>query len=427
MANLTSAVADTAAAPNLLSPRSSNIRASRAYVIGMPIASAGLWMALLAPALVVLAIKVAEITTPESRAASLSLVAGVGAIIALLANPLFGRLSDRTTSRFGMRKPWIVGGSLLGLAALFLLGSATTVPMVLLAWVATQLSFNAALAALVATLPDQASPEQRGRLSGLVGMTLPVGLVAAAFCAQLFTSTLLMAVVPGVIGVALALAFAFTFKDRVRAGAPATRLDIKEIAGSFYFNPAKHPGLGWAWFTKFLVYIAYCAGLLYLPYFFIDHLKVAESQVASLVFLATLVSSAGTVLTSALGGWLSDRIGRRKALVILSAVVLMVGLAVIALSGDVAQVLVGQAIAGIGLGCFTAVDVALIADLLPSDQTENAKTFGVFNIAQALPQSIVPAVAAPVIAAAGYPGLFLGGALIGLVGAVLVTRIKGVK
>lgn len=398
----------------------------RAYVIGMPIASAGLWMAVLAPALVVLAIKVSEITTPDTRAGALSLVAGVGALIALLANPFFGRLSDRTTSRFGMRKPWIVGGSIVGMGSLILLGSATNVAGVMVAWIVAQLSFNAALAALVATLPDQTAPAERGRLSGLIGMTIPIGLVAAAFFAQLFDNAFQMAVVPGAVGTALAIGFAFTFKDRVLTEKPAP-LNLKEIAGSFYFNPRTYPGLGWAWFTKFLIYIGYCAALLYLPYFFADHLKVAETEVASLVFQATLVSAAGTVISSLAGGWISDRIGKRKSMVIASAIILMAGLIVIATSTTTDQVLVGQAIAGLGLGCFGAVDVALITDLLPSNQSENAKTFGVFNIAQALPQSLVPALALPVITLGGYPALFLGGAFVGIIGAVLVTRIKGVK
>lgn len=273
-------------------------------------------------------------------------MAGVGAAVALLANPFFGRLSDRTTSRFGMRKPWIVGGSLLGLAALFLLGSATEVGVVLIAWVVAQLGFNAALAALVATLPDQAGPRERGRLSGLIGMTLPIGLVAAAFFAQMFETALQMAVVPGgIVGTAIAIAFAFTFRDRVLTEKPAP-LNLKEILGSFYFNPKDYPGGlgGWAWVTKFLVYVGYCAGLLYLPYFFTDHLHVAETQVTSLVFQATLVSSAGTVVTSLAGGWISDRLGKRKSMVIISALIMMGGLVVIATSTNTSQVLVGQGI-----------------------------------------------------------------------------------
>jgi len=106
---------------------------------------------------------------------------------------------------------------------------------------------------------------------------------------------------------------------------------------------------------------------------------------------------------------------------------MMAGLIIIATSTTTDQVLVGQAIAGLGLGCFGAVDVALITDLLPKDQSENAKTFGVFNIAQALPQSLVPAIALPVITLGGYPALFISGAVVGIIGAVLVTRIKGVK
>ncbi len=121
-------------------------------------------------------------------------------------------------------------------------GSATEVGVVLIAWVVAQLGFNAALAALVATLPDQAGPRERGRLSGLIGMTLPIGLVAAAFFAQMFETALQMAVVPGgIVGTAIAIAFAFTFRDRVLTEKPAP-LNLKEILGSFYFNPQGLPG-----------------------------------------------------------------------------------------------------------------------------------------------------------------------------------------
>ena len=172
-------------------------------------------------------------------------------------------------------------------------------------------------------------------------MTLSVGLVAAAFFAQLFDNACRW---PSFrcSGDCLAIGFAFTFKDRVLTEKPAP-LNLKEILGSFYFNPRTYPGLGWAWLTKFMVYVGYCAALLYLPYFFTDQLHVAPSQVTTLVFQATLISSAGTVLTSVAGGWLSDRIGKRKGMVIASALIIMVGLIVIATSSTTDQVLVGQA------------------------------------------------------------------------------------
>jgi MFS family permease len=68
----------------------------------------------LAPLLVTLALKVNSLVGTEQAPNSLSLVAGVGALLAMVGNPLFGKLSDRTSSRLGMRRPWMVVGLLGG-------------------------------------------------------------------------------------------------------------------------------------------------------------------------------------------------------------------------------------------------------------------------------------------------------------------------
>jgi MFS family permease len=64
----------------------------------------------IAPLLVTLALEVNALVGSERAASSLSLIASVGALVAMVGNPFFGRLSDRTTSRFGMRRPWILVG-----------------------------------------------------------------------------------------------------------------------------------------------------------------------------------------------------------------------------------------------------------------------------------------------------------------------------
>ena len=76
----------------------------------------GTCLVLIAPLLVTLALKVNSLVGIDAAPRNLSLVTGVGALVAMFGNPLLGRMSDRTTSRLGMRRPWmaigLVGGSL---------------------------------------------------------------------------------------------------------------------------------------------------------------------------------------------------------------------------------------------------------------------------------------------------------------------------
>ena len=64
----------------------------------------------LAPVLVTLGLKVDSLVGIERAPASLALVAGIGALVSMVGNPFFGRMSDRTASLLGMRRPWMVTG-----------------------------------------------------------------------------------------------------------------------------------------------------------------------------------------------------------------------------------------------------------------------------------------------------------------------------
>ena len=158
----------------------------------------------LAPALVTLALKVGSLVGSEQAPRSLSLVTGVGALVAIVANPAFGRLSDRTTSRWGMRRPWIVLGLLGGTAGILIVALAPSIPVVLLGWCLVQLMFNAVLAAVVAVLPDQVPSAQRGQISGILGSCLPLASVLGTYTVQLFSGNLLaMFLAPCVLASAL--------------------------------------------------------------------------------------------------------------------------------------------------------------------------------------------------------------------------------
>jgi MFS family permease len=68
----------------------------------------------LAPLLVTLALKVNSLVGIDQAPSSLAVVTGTGALLAMVGNPFFGKLSDRTASRLGMRRPWMVAGLLGG-------------------------------------------------------------------------------------------------------------------------------------------------------------------------------------------------------------------------------------------------------------------------------------------------------------------------
>lgn len=129
----------------------------------------GAILLLLAPLLVSLSLKVNALVGIDRAPTSLSLVAGTGALLAMLAKPFFGKMSDRTSSRLGMRRPWMVVGLVGGTLGTLVVALAPNIPVVLVGWCIAQLFFNALLAALVAVLPDQVPVAQRGQVLGHPG------------------------------------------------------------------------------------------------------------------------------------------------------------------------------------------------------------------------------------------------------------------
>src|SRR3954470_8646146 len=81
------------------------------FIFAFAFAYAGFWIACLMPGVVTLALKVQTLVAPEAAAGSLSLIAGVGVLLPLVIMPVVGRLSDRTTARIGMRRPYLLVGA----------------------------------------------------------------------------------------------------------------------------------------------------------------------------------------------------------------------------------------------------------------------------------------------------------------------------
>jgi MFS family permease len=405
------------------------VRVRRAFVGTLALANLAVWMGFFTPIQLLLPEQLEDIAGDDGKVGALGLVTGVGALVAVVATPLAGALSDRTTSRFGRRLPWLVGGALLGGLALIVLSRQSTVVGVLLGWALAQACLNAAYAGLTAEVPDHVPVAQRGTVSGWFGLPQAVGVVVGVALVTSFTTTvgagyLLIAVAV----VVLVLPFAAVTKDPVldRASRPTLSL-----ARGWWIDPRRFPDFGWAWLTRFLISLGNALGTLYLLYFLRDKVhyeqlfpgKSAEDGVLVLI----LIYAAGAVATAVGGGMWSDRTGRRKPLVIVSSLIMAAGAVLLAVWPTWTAALVAAALLGIGYGVYMAVDTALVTEVLPA-AADRGKDLGIVNIANAAPQVLAPAMAAPVVAGlGGYPMLYALTALVTVAGAVLVLPIRSVR
>lgn len=174
-------------------------RVGPGFILAYAIAYFGAWMAFLTPIVVALAIRIQQID-PVGKVSDIALITGVGAVFGFLSSPFFGKLSDRTTSRLGMRRPWLIAGVIGTAIGLLIVATAQTIPMVLLGWCVTNVVFWALAGVLVAVLPDQVPDEQRGLVSGILGMCQQLAIIGGVFLAQLVAgSTFWMFMLPAVI------------------------------------------------------------------------------------------------------------------------------------------------------------------------------------------------------------------------------------
>ncbi|HEY7100621.1 MAG TPA: MFS transporter [Mycobacteriales bacterium] len=404
-------------------------RVRKAFIGTLALANLAVWMGFFTPIQLLLPDQLEEVAGDEGKVGALGLVTGVGALVAVVATPLAGALSDRTTSRFGRRLPWLIGGTLLGALALVVLSRQSTVVGVLFGWAAAQAFLNAAYAGLTAEVPDHVPVAQRGTVSGWFGLPQAVGVVVGVALVTAFTTTVVAGyVLIAAVIVVLVVPFAAVTRDPVLDRADRPTISLTK---GWWIDPRRFPDFGWAWLTRFLISLGNALGTLYLLYFLRDKVhfeqlfpgRSAEDGVLVLI----LIYAAGAVATAVGGGVWSDRTGRRKPLVIVSSLVMAAGAVLLAVWPTWTASLVAAALLGIGYGVYMAVDTALVTQVLPA-AADRGKDLGIVNIANAAPQVLAPALAAPVVAGlGGYPMLYALTAVVTVAGAVLVLPIRSVR
>lgn len=368
----------------------------------------------------------AESLDPLGKAVLLSQVSLWGALAAGLTNLAAGALSDASHGRFGRRRPWIVVGAVGVAAAHGLVFLADSMTSLLISVLAFQVLTNVMFGPLNAVFPDRVPDRQKGFVAALMGLALPGASLFAAVIVASFLSDLgaRFAVVAAAI-----LLFVLPFALSLREG-PAAPV-IKQKPG-LSFVALRDRDFRLALFSRLLVQVTISLNVLYLLFFLQETARWDGGfpGIGSDIVMGWLLggSAVAAFLMGVVGGVLSDRLRRRRVFVMSGGLAMALAALIMAVAPGWPGPLVAQLIFGAGLGLFSTVDTALVAELLP-DSDHAGRDLGLINLAITAPQMLAPLAGLLLLSLTGgeLKWIFALSALFAVSGAVVVSRIRRVR
>lgn len=418
----------------------------------------GIWMAQLTPIQLLLPNQIAEVLglpldTAKQLAASnwldpviaFGVISAIAGFCALIAYPLTGALSDRTTSKYGRRRPWILAGTAIFAASLILLGLQSSLVGVGIFWSTTLIGFCVLTAAITATISDQVPVNQRGFVSGWVSAPQAVGtILGLVLVSALALSTLVGYLFVAIALVVLVIPFLLFLKDAPLNADQRQPFSLQILLAGFWVNPRTHPDFGWTLLGRILVNLGNALGTTQLLYFLAFGL--GSTDVVGDLLILTAVYMVFFIAAALIVGKLSDRIGQRKIFVYIAAYLQAIAALVLAFVPQFGVAIVAAGILGLGYGAFMAVDQALATQVLP-DSHSRGKDLGIMNIATAVPQAVAPLLGAILVvsfagiaansgaettggfagASVGFGALFVASAIFAVLGGLAIMPIKSVK
>jgi MFS family permease len=404
---------------------------SHTYIWLLVAAQFGVFVAFITPIAISLAIRVGQLAPGHEE--YLGYVTGSGALVPLLTGPLLGVLSDRTRTRLGRRRPWMIAGTVVGMVSLLVMALATTVWVLGLGWVLAQLGWGTALGNLGNSTADRLPEHQRGKVAGLAGFAQQIGpVLGVALAGGLAGNNVLLFVVPGIVGALLVALFVIFVTERdSRALDLGEPLSGKSLAAKYVFDPRRFPDFSWNWLGRFLFYVGLTFNTTFTAFFFAARLHTTVEKVAGLIAVVGGLGLLATAAGAIGGGFLSDRLHRRRPFVLAAGAVFGLGAILMALAPTTPLLFTGSLICSLGIGAFAAVDQALLLDVLPERQTDAGRFMGITGFATSIPQAAGPFIAPLFLAVGGgaknYTLLYTVAAVCTVLGGLVVLRIRSVK
>lgn len=406
---------------------------SKSYIFWLMLASFGASIAMMVPLSYGIAVRIAELDPGHEEV--LGYITGSAQVIYLLISPIVGIWSDRMRSRLGRRSPFIFVGTGIGLAGLVVMGLAPNLLIVGAGWILGMAGWSISGAAIQNLMADKLPEQQRGRVSALTGLMTQIAPVLGIGIAYAVSSnTLLVFIVPGLIG-AVFLALLPIIKPDASSMNLANHSEVtpKSLVASYGFNIRKYPDFSWNWLGRFVFFMGLYFNTTFGTFFYAQRLNLPVREVAGVVATIGLLGVAAAAAGALLGGFLSDKLRRRRLFVVIAALIFVAGAVAEAFAWSLPQLIIGAVLMQTSIAVFGVVDQAIVFAILPN-RTETGRYMAVVAFAQKIPSALAPLIASIVItlgatgAEKNYTILYLIGAVLALLGGLVIAlKVKSVR
>ncbi|MBN1995121.1 MAG: MFS transporter [Anaerolineae bacterium] len=333
--------------------------------------------------------KVRLLAPPWLKNTALSFITIMSLVVALVTQPLVGRWSDRTRSRWGRRAPYLASG-VLGMTLSLVLVAATDNFWLLIIAAMTMAAFsNTMQGPWQALIPDHVPEAQRGKAAGiktlleLMGVVSGVAVVGVSLSrGHLWTAPLMaMGLFWGILLVTLYTLSKWTHGQintstaQHRAKEP-NNVPLLASPHRVYQVIRGVPGFAWWMLNRFLFWSAAIAVRTFMLNYLEDVLlfSPAEAQLLSSRFF--LILGFGIFGLALPAGAIADRTGRHP-LLLLAGGMAAGGATLLLFARELDLLFVAGGLIAIGAGIFASSSWALATDLVP--KTEGALYLGLAN------------------------------------------------